>query len=307
MGKISVIIPAYNGVSRFLEEAIRSVLAQTYRDTELIVVDDASTDDTAHLVSRFSQACYFRLPINGGQAAARNEGAKLATGEYLAFLDQDDLWEPTILEETATLLASHPHAAVAHCDGYKINRQNVVVGYYGAIMHSNSITQILRGGHDVVTSGSLFRKTCFDSVGGYDDGLAIWEDIDLAIRLYQRYAVIHHPKPLYRRRLYYPHHASNSIPSERQLVGRRLFLEKHGVSCPPGTREARALSHDWSRYYGDLGKHHLCQGQPALARQAFWQSIRYSPFELKPFLRLLRSCVARKGSGLVEGTDCGSH
>src|SRR2546422_5417338 len=73
MPTISVIIPAYNGVARYLEQAIHSVLAQTYRDIELIVVDDASTDDTARLVLRFPTARYFRRAENGGQAAARND------------------------------------------------------------------------------------------------------------------------------------------------------------------------------------------------------------------------------------------
>ncbi len=226
MAKVSVIIPAFNGVSRYLEQAIRSVLEQTYRDFELIVVDDASTDDTARLVLRFPQARYFKRAENGGQAAARNDGARLAQGEYLAFLDQDDLWEPFLLDETVTRLQGVPEAAAVHCDGYQVNEQNEVLEYDGAMKHTASITQMLRGGHDLATSGSLFRKACFDAVGGYDQQLAIWEDIDLAIRLYERYSIIHLAKPLYRHRLY-AHNASQDIPSERALSGRRRFLERH--------------------------------------------------------------------------------
>ncbi len=80
VAKVSIIIPAFNGVSRYLEEAISSVLAQTYRDFELLVVDDASTDDTARLVLRFPQARYFIRAEDGGQAVARNDGARLAQG-----------------------------------------------------------------------------------------------------------------------------------------------------------------------------------------------------------------------------------
>ncbi len=88
MPTVSVVIPAYNGVSRYLDEAIQSVLAQTFQAFELIVVDDASTDDTARVIQRFPQVRYFRRVDNGGQAAARNDGARLARGQYLAFLDQ---------------------------------------------------------------------------------------------------------------------------------------------------------------------------------------------------------------------------
>jgi len=292
MPTVSVIIPAYNGVSRYLDQAIGSVLAQTFRDFELIVVDDASTDGTDRLVQRFPQARYVRRADNGGQAAARNDGARLATGEYLAFLDQDDLWEPSLLAETLAMLQANSDTAIVHCDGHQVNERNEILEYDGAMKHTASITQMLRGSHDVATSGSLFRKTCFDAVGGYDEQLTVWEDIDLAIRLYQRYSIVHLPKPLYRHRLY-PQNASRDIPSDRALLARRRFLEKHGPFCKPGTPEAQALARDWALYYGDLGKHHLRVGRVAEARQAFWCSRRHQPLNRKALLRLLRSYLVR--------------
>jgi len=288
MPTVSAIIPAFNGVSRYLEQAMGSVLAQTFHDVELIVVDDASTDDTGRLVLGFQQARYVRRAENGGQAAARNDGARLARGEYLAFLDQDDLWEPTFLEETLATLRTNPNAAVVHCDGYQVNEHNAILYYDHAMMNLFSITQVLRGGHDVATSGALFRRTCFDAVEGYDDQLSIWEDIDLAIRLYQQFSIVHLPKPLYRHRLY-ARNASRDIPSERALLGRQRFLEKYSAICSPGSAEGRALVRDWSHYYGDLGKHHLRQGNIEEARRAFWHSVRNHPFNHKTILRLLRS------------------
>lgn len=288
MPLISVIIPAYNAATRYLDQAIESVLGQSVHDLELIVVDDASTDDTARVVLRFPRARYFRRAQNGGQAAARNDGARLATGEFLAFLDQDDLWEPAFLEDTLAILRAHPETALVHCDGYQVNERNEILYYDHAMSHIFSVTQILRGGHDVATSGTLFRKSAFDAVGGYDDGLFIWEDIDLAIRLYERFTLIHHPKPMYRHRLY-GHNVSRDIPSERSLLGRRRFLEKHGPSCRPGTPEARALAHDWARYYGDLGKAKWRTGAVREARQAFWRALRHRPFNHKALLRLARS------------------
>lgn len=179
---ISVVIPAYNGTSRYLEQAIRSVLAQSYQDCEIIVVDDASTDNTEALVHTFPDVRYVRHARNAGQAAARNTGARLAMASYLAFLDQDDLWEPTFLEETLALLEPATEAALVHCDGYQVNERNEILEYDAAMKQQRSITQLLRGGHDAATSGSLFRRTCFDAVGGYDAALSIWEDIDLIIR-----------------------------------------------------------------------------------------------------------------------------
>jgi glycosyltransferase involved in cell wall biosynthesis len=288
MPLVSAIIPAYNGASRYLDQAIGSVLAQTCQDLELIVVDDASTDETARLVLQFSRARYFKRPENGGQAAARNDGARLAAGTYLAFLDQDDMWVPSFIEETLALLQDQPEVALVHCDGYQVNEDGAPLHYDAAMKQGRTITLLLRGGHDVATSGSLFRKTCFDAVGGYDDSLAVWEDIDLAIRLYQRFPLLHLPKPLYRHRLY-ARNVSRDIPSERALTGRQRFLEKHAPVCPPGTQLAEALARDWAHYYGDLGKFHLNNGHVHQARQAFWQAIRHQPLNYKVLLRLLRS------------------
>jgi glycosyltransferase involved in cell wall biosynthesis len=292
MPRISAIIPAYNGVSRFLDQAIRSVLAQTYADRELIVVDDASTDDTGRLVLRFPQARYFRRGQNGGQAAARNDGAGLASGEFLAFLDQDDLWEPAFLAEALAGLDSDSRAALVHADGYQVSESNQILEYDAAMKHTRSITQLLRGGHDTATSGSLIRRACFDRVGGYDPELRVWEDIDLAIRLYQRYPFLHLAKPLYRHRLY-GDNVSRHIPSESALQARRRFLEQYAPLCPPGSLLAKALAEDWSRYYGDLGKLRVRQGRAPEARTAFYQAVRQNPRSLKNVLRLLRSFFAR--------------
>lgn len=304
MPTISTIIPAYNAASRYLGQTIASVLAQTYRDIELIVVDDASTDDTSRLVLRFPQVRYFRRAENGGQAMARNDGSRLATGEYVAFLDQDDLWEPSLLEETESLLRANPDAALVHCDGYQVNQQNEILEYDRAMKHTYSITQILRGGHDVATSGTLFRKSCFDAVGGYDDQLRIWEDIDLAIRLHQRYRLLHLPKPLYRHRLY-ARNVSRDIPSERALMARRRFLEKHSPACPPNSQEAQALRRDWAHYYGDLGKYHLYEGRVAEARRAFRYSVTHWPFNHRAILRLLRSYVPARQTAHSKASSQG--
>lgn len=288
MTKVSVVIPAYNGTSRYLREAIRSVLAQSFTDHEIIVVDDASTDRTDALVQSFPQVRYVRHASNAGQAAARNTGAQLAQGPFLAFLDQDDLWEPEFLEQTLAILEPAAEAALVHCDGYQVNERNEILEYDAAMKHHASITQLLRGGHDAATSGSLFRKRWFDAVGGYDANLSIWEDIDLAIRLYQPQRFIHLAQPMYRHRLY-GHNASRDIPSLRALEGRRRFLDKHAAACPPGTPEGHALSNDWAIYFSDLGKHHLRARARQEARRAFRSSLQHQPLNAKTWSRLLRS------------------
>lgn len=104
---VSVIIPVYNDET-YIGQAIDSVLAQTYRDLEIVVVDDASTDETPRLVQAFGKAVrYVRLDKNQGVAVARNTGLSLASGRYVAFLDSDDCWLPTKIEKQLECLKNH--------------------------------------------------------------------------------------------------------------------------------------------------------------------------------------------------------
>jgi len=132
---VSAIIPAYDGVSRYLEQAVRSVLAQSYRNFELIVVDDASTDDTARVVLKFPQARCTQRPENGGQAVARNDSAQLARGEFVAFLDQDDLLEPTFLQETMAVAAARRRRSIDECTGSPLQTFSQPPPTHPAIRH----------------------------------------------------------------------------------------------------------------------------------------------------------------------------
>jgi len=112
---VSVIIPAYNR-RRFISETVDSVLAQTYRELEVVVVDDGSTDGTGELLkNRYSDEPRFRYiwQQNAERAVARNTGIRESKGDYLAFLDSDDRWLPTKLEKQIALLSSHPNMVMA--------------------------------------------------------------------------------------------------------------------------------------------------------------------------------------------------
>lgn len=117
---VSVVVPAYNA-ERFIRETIKSVLAQTYNSAEIIVVDDGSTDRTGIAVKEFSQknSCVkYIYQKNQGQSSARNTGIKNAKGKYIAFLDADDLFLPSKLEEQVSYLERHPDCGVCYCAIY---------------------------------------------------------------------------------------------------------------------------------------------------------------------------------------------
>ena len=218
MPLISVIIPTCNGRARFVDQALASVAAQTFQDFELIIVDDASTDGTLEYIQDLmpkimaarpdTPIVYAQRETNGGEPVAQNDGANRANGELLAFLDQDDLWEPTFLEETSQLLHNNGTGTAAlFVDGYCINANQDIVCYLknretNIQYKYHSITSPLCDGYNVPIQGSLLRKEAFETIKGFDENIRILEDRDFVIRLIQHYRVAYIPKPLYSLRRY---------------------------------------------------------------------------------------------------------
>lgn len=221
-----------------------SVAAQTFQDFELIIVDDASADGTLEYIQALmpqimvarpdTPIVYAQRATNGGPSAARNDGANRANGELLAFLDQDDLWEPTFLEETSRLLQEMRNTALVHTDGRIINAKNDVVRYSRNFIPPpyQGLVHLLTKGRQLVLDGCLFRKTHFDAVNGFDEKLRIWEDLDFAIRS-RHYMVIHLPKLLYRNRMYGRSATGSTVP-ELAYAQQNIFFGKTCAQLPAG-------------------------------------------------------------------------
>ena len=142
MKKVTVIIPAY-GVERYIAATIRSVLAQTYRNFELLIIDDGSPDRSVELCRQFTDP---RIRIlrqsNRGPAAARNLGIRQATGAYIALLDGDDLWEPEKLEKHVAHLENQPEVGVSFCRSTLIDEAGKPLGIYQVITKLNDVTPL---------------------------------------------------------------------------------------------------------------------------------------------------------------------
>ncbi len=181
MPEVSVIIPTYNRRD-LLREAIASVLAQTYQEFELIVVDDGSTDDTREIVREFPQARYV-FQANRGVSAARNHGVALSRGRFLAFLDSDDVWQPRKLETQVGFFATHPEAHICQTEevwlrnGVRVNPQNKHRKPRGDIF-AQSLHLCLVSPSAVMLRRELFERTC-----GFDESLPACEDYDLWLRI----------------------------------------------------------------------------------------------------------------------------
>jgi len=187
---VSVVVPTYNRAG-LLRPAIKSVLAQTFTDYELIVVDDGSTDDTEEILREFSdrRMRVVRSDVNQGAPQARNRGIEAARGEWVAFLDSDDEWLPQRLEVQMDLLArqSPGQAAVGYC---LCQVHECLTGKVSqpqeTLAEGDVFEHLLRDRRPKTTSAFIVRRDALLDVGGFDEDLGSGEDIDLLLRLSQR-------------------------------------------------------------------------------------------------------------------------
>ncbi|HEY8226754.1 MAG TPA: glycosyltransferase family A protein [Pyrinomonadaceae bacterium] len=171
---VSVIIPVHNG-ARYLRAALDSVFAQTYRPFEVIVVDDGSVDDSGVIAQSFHDVRYFHQ-ANQGVAAARNHGIEVARGEFLAFLDQDDVWTQEKLKLQIGYLLSHPDL------GYTLTQQQFFLDP-GATLPAWFKKELFSSVHTGWVLGTLVvRRTAFEKVGNFAAGYSAASDSDWFFR-----------------------------------------------------------------------------------------------------------------------------
>jgi glycosyltransferase involved in cell wall biosynthesis len=186
--RVTVIIPTYNR-AWCLREAVDSVLAQDFRDFELIVVDDGSTDDTPQLLQEYGEAIRVFRQENRGVSAARNAGIAVSRGALIAFLDSDDLWLQGKLARQVEFFKAHADALICQTEEIWVrNGRRVNPGKRhrkrGGMIFEPSLDLCL-----VSPSAVMVRRELFQCVGFFDEGLPACEDYDLWLRVSSRYAV----------------------------------------------------------------------------------------------------------------------
>lgn len=222
---VSIIIPTYDR-PRLLEKAIISVLNQTYRNFQIIVVDDASQIDVSKtLRKKFGNTItYIRHDTNQGAAVARNTGLQGAEGEYCAFLDDDDLWVPEKLElQLRAFAEGDSNMGLVSCGHKYVYNDKVLMERLPAYRDDLYLTLLKR---NVIGSVSLplIRRDCLKSVGGFDPKLPSCQDWDLWLRLASNYSIGFINKVLVSRQIH-PDQMTSDV--KLKIEGRRIFLNKH--------------------------------------------------------------------------------
>ncbi len=240
MPLISVVIPVYNG-EKTIRETIESVINQTFGDFELIVIDDGSHDSTLDIVKGIpdSRLKVFSFP-NAGLAASRNRGIKVACGDYISFIDADDLWTPDKLEAQLKALQTHPQAAVAYSwtdcideSGQFCRRGNHIT------VQGNVYAQLLLT--DFIENGSnlLIRSQAFQNVGYFDESLPAAEDWDMWLRLAANYEFVVVPSPQVLYRLSATSMSANVVRQEAACL---RVIEQAFTQAPDSLQYLKKLS-----------------------------------------------------------------
>lgn len=198
--EVSVVIPAYNAAA-YVGQAIESVLAQTFGDLEILVIDDGSTDGTERVV-RANPGVRYHRQDNRGVAVARNHGIAEARGRYAAFLDADDLWLPHKLERQLGALRASPSCRVCYSPFFAVDPHLREIGLVHGPRVGSALEDLLRFGNVVGTPSTVIgERTLLEDAGGFDPDLSFCADWDLWIRLAARteFACVDEPLVRYRR------------------------------------------------------------------------------------------------------------
>lgn len=278
---ISVIITNYN-YGCYLPQAVGSALAQTYPRVEVIIVDDGSQDDSQEIAKTFGDNVRLINQTNQGVSVARNRGAEESTGEFVAFLDADDVWFPKKLEKQAQRLLRDPELGLVHCGIQEIDANGAKLETFLEGMEGWVAREMLLFERPVIHSlGStgLIRRNAFEAVGGFDPDLSTSADWDFCYRVALRRRIGFIPEAL----VYYRVHNNN--------MHSRIDLMEHDVLI--GYRKAFSTNDPEllmirRRSYGNIhmvlaGSYFQAGQLSAFVRHAF-KSIIYSPRNLTRLL-----------------------
>jgi glycosyltransferase involved in cell wall biosynthesis len=302
---VSVVIPAYNA-ERFIRQTLDSVLAQTYQNLEVIVVDDGSTDRTRECVLSYrDRVTYLYEENSGGCSKPRNEGIRAASGALLAFIDADDVMAPHRIAREVEFLIEHPEAALVFT-----NYQDFTGDVMAAENHFDTcplLSDLLRNApqgdlildSDVSTemfltenfgsASPMVRREAIDSVGAFDESLKPGEDFDFQFRVASAYKIGVISRVAWHKRQH-PDNMSSNVPNilHFKIVGRKRILEQETVGRRRRKLKKMLGSYDLSLAYYYTGR------QNGLALRHVLSSLRFTPLRSpKHLLRILLDVLGR--------------
>ncbi|MFA5038110.1 MAG: glycosyltransferase family A protein [Candidatus Omnitrophota bacterium] len=275
MSKVDIIIPVFNG-SKYIAEAVESALGQTYIEKEIFVVDDGSTDNTKQVLSKYEDKIRYIYQENRGVAAARNAGIQAGNGEYIAFLDSDDIWFPDKLEKQIAVLEKNQLAGFVYCDNYFVDGEGTRLKDYPYRMPfiKGNILPDLFCGYFIITSSLIMRRSCFEWVGYFDDLLKVGEDYAFFLKLAFAFPAEVIEEKLWQRRVTKTSlsHKDFILDWQNDILTLNNFVKKHKFFSEI---YRPYISKRLSEYHYDLAYHSRKVGRYGLALKNSLLSLNY--------------------------------
>jgi glycosyltransferase involved in cell wall biosynthesis len=305
-GLVSVIVPVYNR-ENLVGRTIESILAQTYPDIEVIAINDGSIDGSLEVLKIYADRYPGKVVIvdqqNAGQVCARNIGIQHSHGEFIAFLDSDDTWDPQKLAKQLPLFTRD--VGLVYCgihevdpDGKVLNTVGCEQGLNGNIYQQLLVKNRMTGGTVVVS------RIALESAGWFDESFQAAENWDLWIRIARKFAVEYVDEPLLN---YLKHPGNMSCNSQKMSRAAWDILQKH---LPPSSRNGklrRVYDHAYANYYYNQAVVNFSNGDYPQARIAFLLCWRYRLLYRDSMVRMLRSLLGKRANNILSACKKRAH
>ena len=294
--KIAIVLPLYNG-STYIRDTLASIEAQSFSDAELIVVNDGSTDDSPEIVEQYCRQSdspvLKRLVLlnreNSGVAAARNHGIDHASADWIALIDQDDLWHAEKLSRQFAVVTAQPNCAWQYCafkrfysDGRQVCKQN------GSGNRIETLSRLVDGSLFIPPAAVLVRKDVCREVGGFDSSVIPSDEWDFFLMLAEQYEAVYSPEYL----VDFRSHTTSTAKRQKLKIftAQREVLKRHEQELI-NTIDGRLIRKRSANIEWHLGQEYQKAGEKQTAREHYRQAWKLDPARIKLLTSLLRSYI----------------
>lgn len=282
---VSVITPTYNRAG-LVVEAARSVLAQTFEQFEMWIIDDGSTDDTRERLEPLlaDPRLHYVYQENQGQSVARNNALARARGEFICFLDSDDSWLARKLELQLAVFRTRPEVDIVYGDYIFLDGAGIEIDQPNMKRYSGHITAQMLQDNCVSMNTTMARRRCFDEMGGMSGKRRVADDYDLWLRFSARFQFYYLPETLARYRI-----MENQLSSDKQsrFEANEEIIEEFLTTYPDAVSKAEARA-GLSAFYARKGRYYATSGQWRKALPAIGKALWLAPASKAPWRALAK-------------------